>query len=254
MCYAMINGDFSPQFRAIQIAGTRTIAIMKKISLMVCSLVFFCQLGNAATQQDHAALSAVVSNFVRQQTTALPGKVAFNVDEIDSRINLPSCNDIEAFLPGGSKLLGRVSIGVRCNEINGWRIFVPVQIKVSMALLSSARPLVLGQVIHAEDLARQTVETSQSGGLSDASRVIGQVMRYSVSAGIILQETMLRAPYSVKQGQPVQLLTQGSGFSISGSGVALNNAAQGESVPIRTASGRVISGIAGENGVVNLMP
>ncbi len=228
-------------------------AIMKKILLIACFLLC-CPTANAAAQQDHAALSAAVSNFVRQQTSSLPGKVTFNVDQPDSRINLRSCNDIEAFLPGGSQLIGRVSIGVRCNEVNGWRLFIPVQIRVSMDLLVSTRALSQGQVIHAEDLARQTVETTQSGGLSDAGRVVGQVMRYSISRGIILQEAMLRAPYSVKQGQSVQLSAQGSGFNISGSGMALNNAAAGESVPVRTASGRVVSGFAGENGVVNITP
>jgi len=250
----MINDDFSPQFRAIQITGTRTIAIMKKLLLIVGSLLFFCPVSLAAAQQDHAALNTAVGKFVRQQTASLPGRVAFDIDEIDSRINLRSCDHIEAFLPGGSKLIGHVSIGVRCNEVNGWRIFIPVQIRIGMDLLASARPLALGQVIHGEDLARQSVETTQSGGLTDASRVVGQVMRYSVSQGTILHEAMLRAPYSIKQGQSAQLSVQGSGFNISGSGVALNNASEGDTVQIRTLSGRVISGIAGENGVVNIAP
>lgn len=228
-------------------------AIMKKILLIACFLLC-CPTANAAAQQDHAALSAAVSNFVRQQTSSLPGKVTFNVDQPDSRINLRSCNDIEAFLPGGSQLIGRVSIGVRCNEVNGWRLFIPVQIRVSMDLLISARALSAGQVIHQEDLTRQTIETTQSGGLTDAGRVVGQVMRYSVGSGTILKETMMRAAYSVKQSQSVQLSIIGSGFNISASGVALNNAGEGDTVQIRTTSGRVISGIAGGNGVVRINP
>ena len=226
---------------------------MKKLLLIVCTL--FCYTSaTAATQQDHAELSAVVSRFVQQQTAAMPGKVAFDVDEIDSRINLHPCDRIEAFLPGGSKLIGRVSIGVRCNEPNGWRIFIPVQIRVSLDLLISARALAMGQTIHQEDLTSQTMETTQTGGLTDASRVIGQVMRYSVSSGTVLRDNMMRAAYSVKQGQSVQLSIIGSGFNISASGVALSNASAGDTVQIRTASGRVISGIADENGVVDIHP
>ncbi|MDD2721878.1 MAG: flagellar basal body P-ring formation chaperone FlgA [Gallionella sp.] len=226
---------------------------MKKTLLTFCSLLA-CTLVHAAALQDRAALRAIVGDFVQQQTAALPGKVTFQVEELDSRINLQPCDKIEAFLPGGSKLAGRVSIGVRCNQPGGWRTFVPVQINIRMDLLTSSRPLTMGQIIHQEDLASQTVENPQSGGLTEASQVIGQVMRYSVSQGTVLRAAMMRAPYSIKQGQVVQLLIQGNGFTINGSGVALNNAAEGETVQIRTPSNRVISGIAAENGEVKITP
>lgn len=217
-------------------------------------LLLLCCTAHAAAVQDHAALRGVVSSFVQQQTAALPGKVTFQVEEPDSRISLAPCERIEAFLPAGSKLSGRVSVGVRCNQPGGWRIFVPVQITISMDLLTSSRQLAMGQVIGEADLARQTVENPQSDGLTDASQVIGKVMRYSVSQGVLLRAAMLRTPYSIKQGQVVQLSIQGNGFTVSGSGVALNNAAEGETVQIRPPSSRVISGIAADNGTVKINP
>lgn len=224
---------------------------MKNLLLIAC---LFCATALAAPQQDHAALKATVDTFIRQQTAGLPGKVAFNVDEIDRRIALRPCSKIDAFLPTGSQLIGRVSIGVRCSDPNGWSIFIPVQIKITRDLLISARPLSMGQIVHEEDLARQTTETTQNVGLTDARQVIGKVLRYSIAAGYTLREDMLRTPYSVKQGQSVKLSIQGGGFSLSSSGVALNNASEGENVQIRTSSGRVVSGIAGAEGVVQLNP
>lgn len=226
---------------------------MKKILLLVW-LFIHCATAVATPQQDHASLRATVDSFVRQQTAGLPGKVTFNVDEIDRRIALRPCNKIEAFLPSGSKLIGRVAIGVRCNEANGWSIFIPVQIKITRDLLISARQLSRGQIVREEDLTRQTTETTQNIGITDARQVIGKVLRYSIAAGYILREDMLREPYSVKQGQSVRLSIQGGGFSLSSSGVALNNASEGETVQIRTLSGRVVSGIASEEGVVQINP
>jgi flagella basal body P-ring formation protein FlgA len=226
---------------------------MKKIILITC-LFLLSFAADAASQQDHATLRAVVSAFVQQQTGDIPGKVTYSVGEIDHRIVLRACSKIEAFLPAGSQLLGRVSIGVRCNEPNGWSIFIPVQIKVSRNLLISARPMTLGQVVHEEDLARQTTETTQNVGITDAGQVIGKVLRYSIAAGYVIREDMLRAPYLIKQGQSVHLSVQGSGFSLSSSGVALNNASAGESVQIRTVTGRVISGVASDEGVVTITP
>ncbi len=228
-------------------------AAMKNLLLLVC-LLLSCTTANAAAQQDHTLLKTLVANFVQQQTTGLPGKVTYHVDEIDSRIALRACSRIEAFLPTGSQLIGRVSIGVRCVELNGWSIFIPVQIRISRDLLISARPLMMGQTIHEEDLARQTTETTQNIGITDSKQVIGKILRYSIAAGYSLREDMLRAPYSVKQGQSVPLSVQGGGFSLSSSGLALGNASAGESVQIRTSSGRVVSGIAGMDGVVRISP
>ena len=207
-----------------------------------------------AAPQDHALIKSTVNAFVMQQLAGEQGKVTINVDEIDKRLTLRACNRLEPFLPAGSQLIGRISVGVRCNEPGGWSMFVPVQIRISRELIVSARSLMMGQILHAEDLARQTTETSQNTGLTDANQVIGKVLRYSVAAGYILRSDMLRAPYFVKQGQSVQLSVQGSGFVLSSSGIALNNASEGEPVQIRTSAGRVISGIASGDGVVRINP
>lgn len=208
----------------------------------------------SAASQDHAQIRNVVADFVQQQTAALPGKVACKVDEIDQRIMLPKCARLEAFLPAGSHLIGKTSVGVRCSGNNGWSIFVPVQIRISLNLLVSARQLPPGHILQEQDLASQTTETSHTGGFTDPKQVLGKLLRYGITAGQVLREDMLRLPYSVTQGQVVQLAVQGSGFSIRSEGVALNNASEGQTVQIRTRSGRVISGIARASGVVETRP
>ena len=224
---------------------------MKKLLVYVC-LLLECVAASAA--QDHTQIINVVAAFVQQQTAALPGKVSYKINEIDQRITLPECARLEAFLPTGSQLIGKTAIGVRCNEANGWSIFVPVQIKVSINLLVSARQLPLGHTLQKGEIASQIMETSQTGGLTDPERAIGKVLRYGIAAGQVLREYMLRLPYSVTQGQVVQLAVQGSGFSVRSEGVALNNASEGQTVQIRLHSGRVISGIAGAGGVVEIKP
>lgn len=204
----------------------------------------------ARVMQDHAQIRAAVADFVKQQAASLPGKVSPQIGEIDKRIALPECSKLEAFLPAGSQFVGKTSVGVRCMEENGWSIFVPVQVKVSINLLVSAHQLAPGHTLQEADIVTQTSEISQSGGLSDPAQALGKVLRFGIGAGQVLREDMLRLPYSVSQGQVVQLAAQGSGFSIRSEGVALNNASVGQSVQVRVGSGRVISGIAGSSGVV----
>lgn len=207
-----------------------------------------------ATAKIHAKIANAVASFVRQQTASLPGKVAYHVDEIDRRLALPACARIEAFLPAGSQLIGRTSVGVRCIESVGWSIFVPVQVRVSLDLLVSARQLPLGHTLQERDLASLTTETSNMTGLTDPRQAIGKVLRYGIASGQVLREDMLRPPFSVTQGQIIQLIARGSGFSINNAGAALNNASAGQTVQVRVGSNRVVGGIALASGMVEIGP
>jgi len=225
---------------------------MRKLFLILCLAVQSTQVLAAA--QDHQILRDTVAAFVQQQTAALPGKTSYQVDEIDPRLVLSRCDRLEPFLPSGSQLLGKTSVGVRCSENHGWAIFVSVQIKISLDLLVSARQLPAGYALHQEDLSTRTVEITQAGGITDPKQVIGKVLRYGISAGQVLREDMLRTPFSVLQGQPVQLIVQGGRFNIRSEGVALGNASEGQLVKVRNSAGGVVSGLARANGVVEIAP
>lgn len=218
-----------------------------------------------AATQDHAQIRETIARFVQQQTETLSGKVTFQVGEIDRRIRLQKCPRIEAFLPAGSRLAGKTSVGVRCSasatgkeqERSGssmWSIFVPVQIKISLDLLTSARQLPPGHTLEEQDLARQTTESSHPVGFTDARQVVGKVLRYGISAGQILRKDMLRDPYVITQRQVVPVVVQGKGFTVRSEGTALNNASEGLVVRIRMESGRVISGVARADGTVEVAP
>lgn len=219
-------------------------------------LLLHCLAASAADSpalQSHAQINSAVAAFVQQQTASLAAKVDYRIETLDPRLSLPHCARIEAFLPSGSQLIGKTSIGVRCAEKNGWQVFVPVQIKVTLNLLIAARQLPAGHQLQEQDIARQTTEVSRTEGYTDVGQVIGKVLRYGIAAGQVLRSDMLRAPYSVTQGQVVQTLVKGRGFSIRGEGVAMSNAAEEQAVQVRVSSGRVISGIA-RNGIVEISP
>jgi flagella basal body P-ring formation protein FlgA len=225
--------------------------LMKKCILFLLCL---CPTLLYASVQDHDVIRSQVSTFVQQQTAGQPGKMSYQVDEIDRRLVLQHCGTLETFLPSGSMLIGKTSVGVRCKQDHGWTIFVPVQIKLTQQILINARQLPAGHVMSEADLTTQSREVSHLGGLIDPEQVLGKVLRYSISAGQMLRTEMLRVPYSVKQGQTVQLLVQGDSFSIRSSGVALNDASDGQLAKVRSYTGGVINGVAHGSGVVEIAP
>jgi flagella basal body P-ring formation protein FlgA len=208
----------------------------------------------ADEQQSHADILEAVTAFVRAQTNDLPGKVVSKVDEIDPRTVRSACSKLEVFLPAGSQLLGNSMVGVRCPDKKGWTLFVPVHVTVNVDMLIANRPLMQGHVLQAEDISSQNAELAQTGILTNPSQAIGKVLKNGIGAGQVLMQEMLRAPYAVTQGQTVQLQVGGAGFSIRSEGQALSNAAEGESVQVKTASGQTVSGTARPGGIVELRP
>jgi len=207
----------------------------------------------ASSLQSHADIRDTVSAFVRAQTQAMPGKVSIQVSDIDKRISLPACPVLEAFLPPGAQLSGNVSVGVRCASKHSWSLFVPVNIKNSVNMLTLNKTLRQGHIVRAEDIGILSSESLQAGTLSEPAQAIGKVMKFGVSSGQILRSDMLRAPYAITQGQSVNLQVRGSGFRVSAQGMALGNAAEGEPISARSASGQIVSGVV-KGGAIEIIP
>lgn len=201
---------------------------------------------------DHAQIHNVAIEFIQAKTQGMPGRVAIKVDDIDPRIALSACSQMEAFLPAGASMLGKTSIGVRCNEKNGWTLFMSASITTTMNMLVSSKPLQQGQVIHTGDYAVQSGEISQPGIVTDETQITGKVIKFSISAGQLLKQDMFRPPYVVTQGQSIQLFSEGQGFKLRTEGIAMNNAAAGQPAQVKVTSGQIISGIAKSDGVVEM--
>lgn len=208
----------------------------------------------AADKQSHARIREVALAFAQTQTHALPGKVSIKIEDIDSRTVLPACSALEAFLPGGSQLMGNTSIGVRCNEQPGWSIFLQANVRVRVDMLVANRPLAQNSVLGANDFSFQNGELTQPGILTDPAQAVGKTLKFGIGAGQVLRQDMLRAPFVVLQGKTTDVRVSDEGLSIRSTGQALNNAAAGQTVQLRMSSGQVISGTAMADGSVEVRP
>jgi flagella basal body P-ring formation protein FlgA len=226
---------------------------MKKLLLVLLCLLYAPTVWSDE-KQSRAEISKVVLEFIQAKTQNMSGKVAIQVSDIDPRTSLAACAQLEAFLPTGAQLQGKTSIGVRCNEKNGWSLFIPATITITINTLVSSKPLQQGQTVKTGDFNIQSGELNQMGIITDEAQALGKVLKFSISAGQVLKQEMLRAPYAVTQGQTVQILVERPGMTLRSEGKALNNAAEGESVQVKVASGQVISGTAKESGIVSMRP
>ncbi|HBV0721197.1 TPA: flagellar basal body P-ring formation protein FlgA, partial [Serratia marcescens] len=154
-------------------------------------------------------------------------------------------------LPPNARIGGNVSISARCGQE---RRFIQTQVQVFGRYLVSARGISAGSRLTAADLTLKEgrLDTLPPRALTEAGKALGAVSLRNISPGQPLTLAMLRRAWIIKAGQPVQVNAQGEGFNISGAGKAMNNAAAGDSVRVRMASGQIVSGVVGDDGAIRI--
>ena len=218
------------------------------------SLFLLGSLMTAGALAQTPTLQSALDDYLRTQTQGLPGKVSYQISPLDANAQLTPCSVFEPFLPSGTRLWGRATVGVRCLGPASWTIYVPVQISVQGHYLVTARTLSAGQRIGPPDYVVRNGDLGRlpASVVSEPAQALGKTLKNGLAAGQPLRNDQLTAPWVVQQGQSVRTVSQGPGFSVSSEGRALNNASEGQVVQVRTPNGQTLSGIARAGGIVEI--
>lgn len=197
---------------------------------------------------------AAVDKLLQAQTAGLPGKVAIRVDAPASGA-LPPCDALEAFLPRGATPWGRVSVGLRCHsELKPWTRFVLAHVAVEGRYFVATRAIDAGQPFGAGDVAAREgdLTTLPRSVLTDPAELQGVVAANRISAGVPLRRELVRGATVIQQGQTIKVVAEGPGFAVSTEARALTSAGVGTTLRAKTLDGRVVSGVADEEGQLRL--
>ncbi|MCM0045342.1 MAG: flagellar basal body P-ring formation protein FlgA [Burkholderiaceae bacterium] len=206
----------------------------------------------AAERQDLGQLRELAEQFLLAQAASLPGTPSVRVGPPDSRLQLARCDAPQAFAPGGARVVGKTTVGIRCDAPVQWNVFLPATVGVKTGYLASAAPLSHGQRLGSADVVTKhgDLATLPAGVLTDIEQAQGRTLQQPVAAGVPLSRAMLRSQPVVQPGQQVRLVAQGRGFSVSSEARALTGGAEGDLVQARTAGGQVVAGVAQADGVL----
>ena len=219
---------------------------------------FFCcllsTLSAAADQTTANIIVQAIENFVVQETRNLPGNVMIKSSVPNLQLARQSCEHLETFLPAGASMRGRFSIGVRCDGVNGWTLYVPVEMAVITQAVHAAHTISAGKQLFEQDMIMKEIDLTRFSRdvILNPQQAVGKMTVASLVADQPIRQIQLRAAHVITRGQKVRLIVTGMGFSVSTEGSALTDAAAGELVQVRNSAGRVVSGLAHQNGRVEI--
>ncbi|WP_144641630.1 flagellar basal body P-ring formation chaperone FlgA [Bordetella genomosp. 13] len=207
----------------------------------------------AGATQDPAVLSATAQAYLRGQLADVPGTLDITLDPVRAD-RLPACTALTPFLSSPVRLRPRMSVGVRCAAPQTWTTYVQATVSVAGRYYVAARQINAGRVIGQADVEARDADlaTLSPGIVTDASHVIGMRAGNRIAAGQPIKEAVLRSAQAIQRGQNVNIVISGKGFTVSGEGEALDNAAPGDRIQVRTTSGQIVSGIVRNAGLVEI--
>ncbi len=222
---------------------TKSIYTNSRIGMAIVALALSA-LSHAAEQQDPATLQAHAERFLKTQTAGLPGLVTIEVKP--PRTGLFACASLEAFLPTGSRAIGKTTVGVRCLAPTPWTAYLSAQVRQIDHYVVTRQPLPANHVLTAADIM---LTDGDLGSLpidvvNDPAALVGYRTVSGLATGAPLRTSVIRPPLAVQQGQATRLMLNGPGFSVQSEGQALANASRGDMVRVKTPSGNVVSGVA----------
>jgi flagellar basal body P-ring formation protein FlgA len=197
-----------------------------------------------------------VRRFVQNELGQIEGasRVDISVGSADSRLQLAPCERAEPFLRSGTRLWGRTFVGLRCAAGAQWTISVPVQVRVYGPALIAVHRLPSGHPISEAEVRIDEVEWTREpqGVVREVSQLQRRVLSHPVDAGQAIGLAQLSDMAAVNLGDPVKLVGQGRGFSITTDAIALASAAEGQPIRARLESGKILTGTARDGRIVEV--
>lgn len=215
-----------------------------------------------ASQSEFAQFEQMARDWVQPALASVTGpdgggalrpEILFG--SLDSRLKLTPCTHIEPYLPPGTRLWGRSRIGLRC--LDGpvrWNVFLPVTVKAWGPGWVLKRPVPAGTVLTQEDAEMADMDWAEQpyAVLANPDRWVGQQAAYALQPGQAIRQNMVRPVPAFGPGAQVRVSSIGPGFQVVVSGEALTAGIPGQSVRVRLAGGRIVTGTVRDGQTVDV--
>lgn len=174
-----------------------------------------------------------------------PFTLSVTVGQLDPRLQLAPCRQIEPSLPAGTRLWGKTRVALKCVDgVAKWQVFLPVQVKAMGLAWVVRRDVPAGASLSETDLMMVEVDWAEdpSPVVTQAQTLASQVTARALTTGQTLRQNLLRPAQAFQPGSLVRVMAQGGGFQVSSDGQALGAGVVGQTVKVRMDNGRVMTG------------
>ena len=222
---------------------------LKPVVAMVGAWLLAAGVAFAQNPQDYQLLT---QKWVRdavvavQSSAVVPLRMEVSVGNLDSRLKLAPCGNVEPYLPPGARLWGNTRVGLRCVDgMSRWNVSIPVTVNAFGNAWVIRDQVPAGATLTDLNAVEVEVNWAQkvSPVISDKSQWLSQVATRNLGTGQTLRQGMVKPAQVFQAGAQVRVTAQGTGFQISSEAQALSAGVLGQLARVRMDNGRVTTGM-----------
>lgn len=247
---AMLQNALVPA--AASASRTRALGAGLALALLACGAQGQSSLSPELLDRVHAlALTGARAGAPPQ------ARIEVELGQLDARLRLAPCTQVQPYLPTGLKMWGRSRIGLRCVDGQGrWNVSLPVTVRVFARALVATATLPAGAVLTQAQLQPAEIDIAAEPGqiFTDPALLDGRSLQRPLAVGEAVRSSDLKLRRWFAVGERVQVLASGAGYAIASEGQAMEVGLDGQDVRVRFENGRVVTGRAvGERRVEVLL-
>lgn len=195
----------------------------------------------ASEIQSHGSITDAARQHILDRSSDYPSPPEVTVGRLDSRLRLAACEQpLESYVPQGRRRMGKITVGIRCNGLHPWSMFVPVTVKIMTQVVVARGSLPRGAIIGEGDIGLEQRDISRlhRGYLEDKKAVLGKKLRQRMRQHQVITPSQLDTPYAIKRNNRVTILASSKTLKIRVAGKALQNGSVGELIRVRNESSK----------------
>jgi flagella basal body P-ring formation protein FlgA len=233
---------------------------LKRTALILFALFLTPANGSTAADpeelQSHDSIREAARQHILDSSAEYSAPPEVQAGRLDNRLRLAACElPLQTFSPPGKRMLGKVTVGVRCEGEKPWTLYVPVTVAVMSQVVVAKTELTRGSIITREDLKleQRDIARLHRGYLDSLEKAIGKTVKYSVRPNQVVTPSRVESPLAVKRNGRVTILAANSSVQVRMSGTALENGSIGERIRVKNrSSNRELEARVIEQGVVQV--
>ena len=230
---------------------------MKRITYLAGSLIaVLCGTAFAQSIESLATIQTAAETYVRAQLPETRGKYHVTATQLDSRLRLADCmKGLDTFVANNGAVQTRTTVGVRCTDVGGWTVYVPVAVEVEAPVFVLRRALARRARVEALDVELQTrrLPGISANFVNDINSLLGRRLRRALAAGTPLTTDALDRDVLVQRGQSVTLIASNGGVEIRAQGRALTEGSERDRVRVQNVNSlKVVEGVVENAGTVRV--
>ena len=229
----------------------KKIEMLKLIILICLSILLPYSVMANETVDD---IQQQISDYVLSQIQVDPSdKVEVLPNSIDQRLNLKPCQQpLVLSIAGNGEIRRSTTVTTICPDQPGWRIFVPVKIRIQKPVVAAAAPIAKGSLLTADNMTVTYIDSfMQSGDMTtDMTQLIGARSKRDLKNNQPIRQTQICV---VCRDDTVEIIASKGGMEIKTNGRALQDGALNDTIRVQNIrSQRIISAVVSGVGKVNV--